>query len=88
MGRAQRFLQIGNTTPLIKHPLVELVGQNRVLIENHQGVLAYSTDEIQIKVSYGCVIVKGTKLQLLEMSKMQLVICGRIDSIQLFGGSE
>ena len=66
-------------------PVVELVGQSRVLIENHQGVLAYSTEEIQIKVCYGCVIIAGKDLQLMEMSRIKLAICGRIDCLQLFG---
>ena len=48
-------------------PIVELVGQGRLLIENHQGVLSYSTEEIKIKVCYGCVIITGEKLQLMEI---------------------
>ena len=70
---------------LIMHPIVELVGQNRLLIENHQGVETYSNNEIQIKVCYGAIVVTGDKLQLLEMSRIKLVICGRIDGIQLLG---
>ena len=66
-------------------PIVELVGQSRLLIENHQGVQSYSINEIQIKVCYGCVIVTGDKLQLMEMSRVKLVICGRIDSLQILG---
>ena len=66
-------------------PIVELVGQSRLLIENHQGVLSYSNNEIQIKVCYGCVIVTGEKLQLMEMSRVKLVICGRIDGLQILG---
>lgn len=66
-------------------PIVELVGQNRLLIENHQGVMSYSPGEIKIKVSYGCVIVTGENLQLMEMSKVKLAICGRICALQLLG---
>lgn len=64
-------------------PLVELAGQNRVLIENHLGVLAYSLEEIQVKVKYGKLSVTGDNLRLLQLSKEQLVITGRIDGIQL-----
>lgn len=67
-------------------PIVELAGQNRLLIENHQGVMSYSPREIKIKVSYGCVIVTGENLQLMEMSKIKLAICGRICALQFFGG--
>lgn len=69
-----------------KLPLVEVAGKNRVLIENHLGVLAYSLEEIQIKVSYGKLSVTGTQLKLLEMNREQLVIQGNIDSLALSGG--
>ena len=68
---------------LTKVPLLELAGHSRVLIENHLGVLAYSLEEIQIKVSYGRLVIHGEQLMLLQMSKEQLVITGRIDSVQL-----
>ena len=84
MEKMQRFARRSYGDILTKLPLVELAGQNRVLIENHQGVLAYSTKEIQIKVCYGCISIRGEELQLLEMSRIQLVICGRIDGLQVF----
>ena len=73
------------TDVLSKVPLVELAGQSRVLIENHLGVLAYSLDEIQIKVKYGKLSVKGSKLHLLQLSSEQLVINGQIDALLLMG---
>lgn len=67
-----------------KLPLIELAGDKRVLIENHMGVLAYSNDEIQIKVSYGKVTVSGNNLRFMQMNGEQLVIKGCIENIQLF----
>lgn len=83
MEKSQLHSRAGTTNILAKVPLVEISGQNRVLIENHQGVLAYSLDEIQIKVCYGCIAVTGRNLHLIQMSKEQLVICGVIDALQL-----
>ena len=65
-------------------PLLELAGDHRVLIENHNGVLGYSLNEIQIKVAYGRLSVIGSNLKILQMSKEQLVITGLIDEICLF----
>lgn len=62
-------------------PLVELSGDRRVLIENHRGVTEYRKDRIGIRVSYGQITVCGSGLELVRMSKEQLVIRGRIDSI-------
>ena len=83
MRKIQQFHQRENVLPVL--PIVELAGQRRLLIENHQGVLSYAPNEIKIKVSYGCVIITGATLQLMEMSRVKLAICGRIDCLQLLG---
>lgn len=70
---------------LTMQPIVELVGLSRLLVENYQGVLSYSNDEIQIKVCYGNIIISGSGLQLMEMSRIKLVVCGRIEGIQILG---
>lgn len=67
-------------------PLVELVGEGRVLIENHCGVTEYSCSEIRARVKYGQLCVSGSGLQLACMTKHQLVITGQIDSISLLRG--
>lgn len=64
-------------------PLVEICGQRRVLIENHRGVLSYGTELIRVCVSYGAVEVRGCGLELARMTREQLVIQGRIDSVSL-----
>lgn len=67
-------------------PLVEIVGQRRVLIENHSGVMSYSAIEICVKVKYGVVCVCGEGMHLANMTKEQLVITGHIGEIKLMGG--
>ena len=67
--------------PLPGQPIVEIAGDRRVLIENHFGVKEYGTQRITVKVKYGCVCICGEHLELMRMTKEQLVICGRIDCI-------
>ena len=74
------------TEPLGKLPVVELAGENRVLVENHQGVIQYGCNEICIKVCYGSVSISGNHLELAKMTKEQLLIIGAIDRIQLCRG--
>ncbi|MBR7123145.1 MAG: YabP/YqfC family sporulation protein [Oscillospiraceae bacterium] len=64
-------------------PLLELIGEYRVLIENHYGVSNYSCNEICVKVTYGAVRILGDKLEIARMTKQQLVITGVIDHISL-----
>ena len=84
MKKPRVLSHIGVSDMLPKVPLVELAGQGRVLIENHLGVLAYSLEEIQIKVAYGKLCVTGKELTLMQMNSDQLVIKGSIDTLQLF----
>ncbi len=71
---------------LPKVPLVELAGNQRVLIENHCGVIGYGCKEIRVKVSYGVICICGNGLELARMTKQQLVITGEIDGVTLCRG--
>ena len=61
--------------------VVELLGEDRVLIEKHLGVSQYSCQCVSVGMKFGCICVHGASLKLMHMSKDQLVISGRIDSI-------
>ena len=69
--------------PLPGQPIVELAGDRRVLTENHLGVKAYSRDSILVKVKFGCICVCGSGLELTRMTREQLLIRGKIDSVAL-----
>ena len=68
-------------------PLVEVCGCHRVLIENHKSILAYSTEEVCVKVRFGTITVTGRELQLSKMSREQLFITGNIEGVILRRGS-
>lgn len=63
--------------------LVEIAGENRVLIENHRGVGAYSPQKIGVKVPYGMIEITGAGLDLRSMTREQLVIAGQIEAVTL-----
>ncbi len=69
--------------PMPGLPIAELAGDRRLLIEHHQGVSAYSREMICIQVKYGSLRVCGNGLELVRMTREQLVIRGRIDAIHL-----
>lgn len=66
-------------------PIVEICDQTRVLIENHNGIIGYRSDEIRIKVRFGCICICGEALKLTRMSKCKLVVTGKINAVQLKG---
>lgn len=89
MGKAYRIMELLadraelETEPMPAQPIIEVAGDRRLLVENHRGVSAYSTEKILINVRFGTVCVCGCGLGLIRMTKEQLVIRGRIDSISL-----
>ena len=61
--------------------LIEVLGKHRVLVENHSGVICYSSTEIKIRSKNGDVCVCGCDLILDQMTKYKLIIIGRISNI-------
>ena len=72
--------------PIPGRPLVEIIENRRVLIENHQGVNEYGASLIQVKVKFGTICVAGCKLELARITKEQLIINGIIECVTLNRG--
>ena len=80
----QLVAESGLDTQIVSgQPITEISGDRRVLIENHLGVIAYSKEKIRIRVKFGCICVCGCGLELLRMSKEQLIIQGNIQCVSL-----
>jgi sporulation protein YqfC len=69
--------------PIPGVPLVEIIGNTRVLIEGHKGVVGYNENEIRIQTRMGCVRVLGNGMTLAQITKHRLVITGTISGINL-----
>lgn len=70
----------------VRRTLVEILGMDRVLVEQHRGIVGYGEEEILVNASFGLVRILGRELRLCCMSREQLVIRGRIGSVILEGG--
>lgn len=87
MGRGRYFLErladeADLSTELLPgQSIVEIAGDHRVLIENHFGVKAYSREKIAVQVKFGFVSICGCGLEILRMTKDQLIIRGKIEAV-------
>ena len=72
-----------NTEVMPRQSLIEIYGNNRLLIENHKGILEYSNEEIVVRLKFGLVRITGERLTIALMNKCRLVICGSIGSVHL-----
>ena len=71
--------------PIPGLPVVELFGTTRVLIEHHKGIAGYASEQIIVKVNYGQLVISGESLEIVKMTKDQLVIGGNIHAVELLG---
>ena len=64
-------------------PRVELLGDHQLRMENHRGILAYGSQEIQISGGRLVVKVRGEDLELRAMNASELLITGEIAGVDL-----
>ena len=69
--------------PIPGQSILELAGDGRILIENHLGITQYGREKICVKVRFGSIALGGCNLELERMTREQLVITGRIDTVSI-----
>ena len=62
-------------------PKVTIVGFERVLIENYRGILEYQDYFVRVYTHIGILNINGFNLNLEEMTTDDLLITGKIESI-------
>ncbi|GFN22515.1 MAG: sporulation protein YqfC [Thermoanaerobacteraceae bacterium] len=67
-------------------PRLTLLGNSRLIVENHRGLLVYNRDLIRIKVTIGEIEVDGEDLMLRAIRPEALVVEGNIRKITLAQG--
>ncbi len=64
-------------------PIVEVLGDRRILVENHCGITEYGFERICIRVCYGTICIAGSNLRLRQVTNRKLLIVGTIKGIEL-----
>ena len=62
---------------------IELLGNRELYMDRHRGVLAYSTEEVDVNGGGVVVRIRGEELQLLVMTEQELRLTGKIAGIEL-----
>lgn len=78
---------LAGENPLIEdlrsdRPRVEIVGNARVLVENHHGIVEYDETLLRVKCK-GCEVrIAGDGLTLAALSRSELAVTGMIISVE------
>ena len=89
MSKVKRgFSRIENMLEIPKEittnePKVTIVGFKQMLIENYKGILEYEDILIRIKTHIGILNISGFNLNLNQMTGDDIVVTGKIESIEL-----
>ena len=62
-------------------PRSVLLGDERLIVEQHQGIYAYSDQEIILKTICGHLVITGEKLSLSRYDRDGLVVFGKIEKL-------
>ena len=60
---------------------ITVMGFEKIMIENYKGILEYENFFIRLKTYTGIININGCNLSLSEMTDENLLITGKIDSI-------
>ena len=66
---------------MLNLPLISLVGQEEVTIENYRGILEYSEETVRVGTAAGILQLRGKKLCLKQLSADCMVVTGRVEKL-------
>ncbi len=66
---------------LLDVPRVVLMGDQRVIIENHKGIVEYAGQSVRVRTACGLMEIQGNDLRLEYFGASDLVVLGRIDML-------
>lgn len=78
--RLERVLEIPKEISS-NEPKITIIGFNEMLIENYKGILEYQEFYIRISTHIGILNINGFNLNLTEMTSDDILITGKIETI-------
>jgi sporulation protein YqfC len=67
---------------ILDFPLLTIVGNEEVLIENYRGLIEYTEEKIRLNSSCGVIKISGKKLEVKQITDENLKIAGIITGVE------
>ena len=83
LGRKMaEFLEIPQDI-VLDLPRLTLVGSIEVTLENHRGIIEYTSERLRMALPEGEIVITGQDLMLVSLAPGEVVVRGKISSLQL-----
>lgn len=66
---------------ILNLPHLSIVGNEDIIVQNHQGLLAYASDLVRIKTTSGILNIAGRQLMINKITNEYIRLTGRLTSI-------
>jgi sporulation protein YqfC len=67
---------------ILDTPVVKIISNNELTIENHKGILEYSPNLLRMNSELGTIKIIGDNISIKEIDQWDIVICGEIRSLE------
>lgn len=84
LGKIATFFELPQDV-VLDLPRLVMTGNQRLFVENHRGLLAYSDQGVRIKAAKGEIQIFGQSLKLIEITQEEVQLEGLIERVQLEG---
>lgn len=64
-------------------PRITLVGNINLNVENHKGIIAYSSSEVRLRISDGYLVARGAGFALRSISRTDVFLEGEINNLAI-----
>lgn len=66
---------------VLNMPVIRVVGDKEILVENHKGLLEYTSSTLKLKSNLGNIVLKGSGFQIKDISDENIYISGTMESL-------
>ena len=63
-------------------PKLTITGRNQLYLENHKGIIEYSTSRLRINLSRGYLEINGEKLEIQALMPDEMKVTGEVHSVR------
>ncbi len=79
-NKIDKFLEIPEEV-ITNKPKITILGFQELVIENYKNILEYEEVFIKVNTHIGAININGFNLKLIQMNQEDLMITGKIDSL-------